>query len=117
MVEMQLTLHHQAPNKYKEIRNAFSVYGNQYALFIPTLSDINFSFYKNLVKLNSITDVPIISPISNTAILSYKYKLLETQIKEDGQLVYKIKVIPKKKGTLLYRESYTSMKACGISGV
>ena len=101
MVEMQLTLHHQAPNKYKEIRNAFSVYGNQYALFIPTLSDINFSFYKNLVKLNSITDVPIISPISNTAILSYKYKLLETQIKEDGQLVYKIKVMPRKKGNAI----------------
>ena len=98
MVEMQLTLHHQAPNKYKEIRNAFSVYGNKYALYIPTLSDINFSFYKNLVKLNSISDIPIISPISKTAILSYKYKLLETQIKEDGQLVYKIKVIPRKKG-------------------
>ena len=98
MVEMQLTLHHQAPNKYKEIRNAFSVYGNKNALFIPTLSDINFSFYKNLVKLNSITDIPIISPISKTAILSYRYKLLETQIKEDGQLVYKIKVTPRKKG-------------------
>jgi len=98
MVEMQLTLHHQAPNKYKEIRNAFSVYGRKASLFIPTLSDINFSFYKNLVKLKDVSDIPVISPISNTSILSYKYKLLETTLEEDGQLVYKIKVTPRKKG-------------------
>lgn len=98
MVEMQLTMHHQAPNNYKEIRNAFSVYGQKESLFIPTLSNVNFSFYKNLVKLRDISDIPVISPISNTAILSYKYKLLETTIEENGQLVYKIKVTPRKKG-------------------
>jgi len=98
MVEMQLTMHHQKPNDYKEIRNAYSVYGNKESLYVPTLSDVNFSFYKNLVKLKGIADVPIISPISNTAILSYKYKLIEATVADDGQLVYKIKVIPRKKG-------------------
>ena len=98
MVEMQLTMHHQKPNNYKEIRNAYSVYGRQESLYVPTLSDINFSFYKNLVKLKGISDTPVISPISNTAILSYKYKLIEATVADDGQLVYKIKVIPRKKG-------------------
>ena len=98
MVEMQLTMHHQKPNKYKEIRNAYSVYGRKESLYIPTLSDVNFSFYKNLVRLKGISDVPVISPISNTAILSYKYKLIEATVEEEGQLVYKIKVIPRKKG-------------------
>ena len=58
MVEMQLTMHHQKPNKYKEIRNAYTVYGKKESLFIPTLSDVNFSFYKNLVRLKDISDVP-----------------------------------------------------------
>ena len=98
MVEMQLTMHHQKPNKYKEIRNAYSVYGQHESLFVPTLSDVDFSFYRNLVKLKGITEVPVISPISNTAILSYKYKLIEATVQEEGQLVYKIKVIPRKKG-------------------
>ena len=50
------------------------------------------------MKLKGITEVPVISPISNTAILSYKYKLIEATVQEEGQLVYKIKVIPRKKG-------------------
>ena len=98
MVEMQLTMHHQAPNYYKEIRNAFTVYGRKESLFIPNLSEVNFSFYRNLIKLKGITDVPIISPISNSSILTYKYKLLESKVEDDGQLVYKIKVTPRKKG-------------------
>jgi len=98
MVEMQLTMHHQKPNSYKETRNAFTVYGRKESLFVPILSEINFSFYRNLVKLKGISDTPIISPISNTSILSYKYKLLESTVEDNGQLVYKIKVIPRKKG-------------------
>jgi len=98
MVEMQLTMHYQKPNQYKETRNAFTVYGRKESLFIPILSEVDFSFYRNLVKLKGISDIPIISPISNTSILSYKYKLLESMVAEDGQLVYKIKVIPRKKG-------------------
>ncbi len=98
MVEMQLTMNHQKPNLYKEIRNAFTVYGRKESLFIPNLSEVNFSFYKNLVKLKGISDTPIVSPISNTSILTYKYKLLESKIEEGGQLVYKIKVSPRKKG-------------------
>lgn len=98
MVEMQLTLHHKKPNYYKEIRNAFKAYGRKEGLFIPNLSESNFSFYKNLVKLKGISDIPIISPISNNSILTYKFKLLESTIDDEGQQVHKIKVTPRKKG-------------------
>ncbi|MDN5203648.1 DUF5686 and carboxypeptidase regulatory-like domain-containing protein [Fulvivirgaceae bacterium BMA10] len=97
MVEMRLTLNYEYPENYKEERSAFKAYGNQSGLFIPRFSEADFNFYRNLVDLKGIAEVPIISPVSRTAILSYKYKLEEV-LNEDGILVYKIKVIPRKKG-------------------
>jgi len=45
-----------------------------------------------------IMEVPVISPISRTAILTYKFKLVETLV-EDEKLVYKISVTPRKSGS------------------
>ena len=60
------------------------------------------------------TEVNIISPLSTTAILSYKYKLEETFIEGD-QTVYKIKVIPRKSGNARLEVICTSMLIFGIS--
>lgn len=97
MVEMELRLNYQHPNRYKEERTAYQAYGNKQGLFIPNFAETDFNFYRNLVRLHGIADVPVISPLSNTAVLSYKYELLSTDY-EEGQLVYKIKVIPRKSG-------------------
>ena len=97
MVEMQLSLHYEYPKKYKEIRTAYKAYGKKEGLFIPRFGETDFNFYRNKVTLTDISEVPLISPISNTAILSYKYKLIES-IPENGQLVHKIKIIPRKTG-------------------
>ena len=97
MVEMQLTLNHSYPDKYKEERTAFKKFGSQAGLFIPTFGESSFDFYANMVDTRAIADAPIISPISRTAILSYKYKLEEI-LTEDNITVYKIKVIPRKSG-------------------
>jgi len=97
MVEMQLTLNYSNPNKYKEERTAFKKFGSQAGLFIPTFGESSFDFYDNMVDTRAIADAPIISPISRTAILSYKYKLEEI-LTEDKVTVYKIKVIPRKSG-------------------
>lgn len=96
-VEMNLTLNFKAPNLYKEERTAYKLYGDQSGLFIPNFSQSDFNFYDNYVALPDITELPFISPLSRTAILSYKYKLVET-IEEDGQSIFKIKIIPRKKG-------------------
>jgi len=97
MVEMEAYMNYEAPENYKEERTAFKAYGNKEGLFVPLFSETNFNFYENMVDLNGIAEVPVISPLSRTAILSYKFKLIES-IKEEGQLVHKIKIIPRKTG-------------------
>lgn len=97
MVEIQMELNYQYPDKFKEIRNGYKAYGNKSGLFIPHYSETDFNFYQNLVELKGIAETPVISPLSRTAILSYKYKL-EDILHENGVVVYKIKVIPRKSG-------------------
>jgi hypothetical protein len=97
LLEMQLTLNYQYPDLYKEERTAYKAYGDQNGLFIPVFSETDFNFYHGLVSFKGINDVPIISPISRTSILSYKFKLEEI-LKEDSAIVYKIKVTPRKSG-------------------
>ena len=97
MVEMNLVLNYQFPKKYKEERSAYEKSGSDRGLFIPLFEEADFNFYRNMVRLDGIAETPVISPISTTSILSYKYKLMETR-NEGGQIVYKIKVIPRKSG-------------------
>ncbi len=98
MVEMQVDLSYQYPNKYKEERTAYKAYGRKAGLFIPTFDETDFNFYKNMVSLTGVGEMPVISPISRTAILSYKFKLIESVKEENGQIVHKIKVTPRKSG-------------------
>lgn len=97
LVEAQLTLHFQAPKNYKEERTAYQSYGDISGLFLPRLSEDQFNIYQNSIFLRGIAETPIVSPLSTTAILSYKYKLEEEKI-ENGRVVYKIKVSPRKFG-------------------
>ncbi len=97
MVEMELQLNYQYPKKYKEERTAYKLYGSKDGLYLPIFGDADFNFYNNLVDFGGMTETKIISPLSNTAILSYRYKLEETLF-EEGRTVYKIKVIPRKVG-------------------
>lgn len=97
MIEMQVTLNYEYPKNYKEERTAYKAYGNKSGLFIPKFGETDFNFYRNMVKLVGIAEAPVISPLSNTSILSYKFKLIETKA-EGNVLVHKIKVIPRKSG-------------------
>jgi hypothetical protein len=97
LLEMQVTVNFQNPDKYKEERTAYKAYGTKDGLFVPVFSQTDFNFYHNLVHLKGIAEIPMISPISKTAILSYKYRLEQT-LKEDGQTIYKIRVTARKAG-------------------
>ncbi|MFK7950215.1 MAG: DUF5686 and carboxypeptidase regulatory-like domain-containing protein [Saprospiraceae bacterium] len=97
LVELQLTLNYQYPKKYKEERTAYKKSGDQNGLFIPKFGETDFNFYRNMVRFTGIAETPIISPLSNTSVLSYKFKLIESKA-EGNQLVHKIKVIPRKSG-------------------
>ena len=95
--EVDLILNYQFPKKYKEERTAVKKIGNTRGLFIPRFDETDFNFYRNMVHLRGIAEAPVISPLSRTSILAYKFKLISTKM-EDGQLVHKIKVTPHKSG-------------------
>ena len=97
ILEMELTLNYQYPKKFKEERTAYTLHGSKEGLFIPTFSQADFNFYRNMLNMKGLIEVPIVSPISATSILSYKYKLIETKTEGNYQ-VHKIKVTPRKKG-------------------
>lgn len=97
LVEMEVVVNYQFPSKYREERTAYKLYGSKKGLFIPRFEETDFNFYRNMVQLKGIAETPLISPISRTSILSYKYKLIESK-EEKGILVHKIKVIPRKTG-------------------
>jgi len=96
-LEMEVKLNFQQPRSYKEERTAYQAYGNTRGLFVPRFGETDFNFYRNMVQLTNISDAPVISPLSNTGILSYKFKLESTDLEGD-QIVYKIRVIPRKNG-------------------
>jgi hypothetical protein len=97
MLEMQVTLNYEYPKNYKEQRTAYKTYGDKNGLFVPKFGETDFNFYRNMIRLTGIAENSVISPLSNTSILSYKFKLIDTKA-EGSALVYKIKVIPRKSG-------------------
>ncbi|MBN2681010.1 MAG: carboxypeptidase-like regulatory domain-containing protein [Bacteroidales bacterium] len=96
MVEMQMTRHFQYPNKVKEIRDGYETRGQVNDLFFMS-ADESLNFYSNLIRIAKLTETPLISPLHNASILSYKFKLEKTWF-ENNNMIYHIKVIPRKKG-------------------
>lgn len=97
LVEMELVLNYKYPDQFKEERMAFKLYGSKAGLFIPVFHQADFNFYKNLVNLKGISEIPMISPLSKLAVLSYRFKL-EGILKDGDNTVYQIKVTPRKSG-------------------
>ena len=100
MAEVYLKADHDFPNKIKEERTAVKIRGRSESLFYLTTTDGDFNFYKNLVQLPSLSAMPMLSPISNSGLIAYKYKTLRIR-KEKGRTIYTIKVTPGKLGNAL----------------
>ncbi|PPK86464.1 carboxypeptidase-like protein [Neolewinella xylanilytica] len=97
MVEMKLILSHALPRHYKEERIAYESYGDTRGLYVPVFAETDFNFYRNLISLPGISLAPVISPLSQTSVLTYAFKLLDSDV-DDGQVVYRIQVTPRKEG-------------------
>lgn len=93
--ESESKYHFCKPSDEKEIMYSSRVSGNNKAFSFNQVSDLKFNVYENLVSLGSLSDRPFISPISQNAFLSYRYKLLGTTF-EDGKMLNKIRVTPKR---------------------
>ena len=93
--ESETKYHFRKPNDEKEIMYSSRVSGKNNSFSFNQVSDMKFNMYQNLILLEGLSDRPFISPISQTALLSYRYKLLGTTF-EDGNMINKIAIIPKR---------------------
>lgn len=81
----------QKPNKLYEEIVASKLSGNDQGFSFNTAIGANFDFYSNSVALGA----GIVSPIASNALAYYNYRLIDSR-EEDGQQIYKIKVVPKR---------------------
>ncbi len=86
----------QKPDKIREVMFSSKVSGDNKAFSYNQASDFDFNFYKNLLDIGTLSDRGFVSPISESAMLYYKYKLVGT-FYDNNQLVNKILVTPRRK--------------------
>lgn len=100
MAEITSTLDYQFPNKIKENRTGVKVRGSSASLFYLTATDGDFSFYRNLVKVPALSEMPFLSPISYSGLIGYRFKTVSIR-KENGYRIFTIKITPVKMGNAL----------------
>lgn len=99
--ESSSKVYYNAPNKMKEEMYASVVAGEKQGFSFNRTSDVLFNFYENNIELPNISDKLFQSPISSTALISYRYRYDGT-IFENGKQIHKIYVYPRIKGDALF---------------
>ncbi len=89
-------LHYQYPNSIKEDMYYQHVIGKEGGFDIKKVSDLKVNFYDNMISWPALSSQIFVSPIAQQALHFYNYKL-EGILNENGQEIYKIAVIPKRK--------------------
>jgi hypothetical protein len=95
MAEILLTRDWEPPNHIKETRQGVSIRGDKEGLFYLSTTEGDFNFYQNLVKIRALSEMPVMSPLSNTALLAYKFNFLGSYKDEKGRRILKIKLQPR----------------------
>ena len=94
VTEIVLKVDKDGPNRIREERVGVKVSGEQKKLFYQSTTDGDFNFYNNLIQIPSISPTPFVSPVSNTGLLSYKFKTLRIE-RRGREKLYTISVKPK----------------------
>ncbi len=94
MAEVALTYDYESPQHAKEERTGVTKGKKADGLFYLSTTEGDFNFYNNLVKIPSVSEVPILSPVSYSGLLAYKFKTLAIT-NEGGKKVYIISVKPR----------------------
>ena len=92
---------YQKPDKLTEKVIASKVSGNSNGFSFNSALDVNYNFYNNTIQINS----AIISPISDYAFNYYRYKLEGVFYDDSGNLINKIKVIPRRENDPVFEGS------------
>ena len=94
MSEVALNYDYESPLRTKEERTGVTKGKKADGLFYLTTTDGDFNFYNNLVKVPAVSQVPILSPVSYSGLIAYKFKTVEIK-KEGSQKIYVISVKPR----------------------
>lgn len=100
--ESESKLSYIKPGKYREVMISSKVSGSNRAFSFNRASDMVINFYQNMLEMEGLSARPFVSPIAENALFYYKYKLLGTSM-ENGQLINKIEVIPKRDADPVFR--------------
>lgn len=86
------------PDKLKEEITASKVSGNDNGFSFNNATDVDFNFYNNTIDLGS----QLVSPISDFAFNYYRYELDGVFYDDLGNLINKIKVIPRRENDRVF---------------
>jgi Family of unknown function (DUF5686)/CarboxypepD_reg-like domain len=100
--ESESKYHFRKADDEKEIMYGSKVSGDNKSFSFNQLSDMKINFYNNLVELGNLSNRPFASPLNENAFLFYKFYLLGT-ITNEGKIINKIKVVPKRKTDPCFR--------------
>lgn len=105
------------PDKVKETMIASRIAGQKQGFSFNRVADVFINFYEPTVQLSYYSERPFVSPVAPLAMLSYQYKYQGT-FQVDGKDIYKIQVIPQRKGDPLFHGAiYISSDDYQIHGV
>ena len=95
--ESQSAFSYQRPGKVKEVMVSSKVSGRNNAFSYNKASDMLINFYENLLLEGSgLSSRSFVSPIADNGLFYYRYKLLGSS-RENGSLLHKIEVTPRRK--------------------
>ena len=94
MTEIALNYDYESPQRTKEERVGVTKGRKSVGLFYLSTTDGDFNFYNNLLKVPAVSDVPILSPVSYSGLLAYRFKTLQVK-NENGKKIYVISVKPR----------------------
>ncbi|MHC2993673.1 hypothetical protein OB13_19600 [Pontibacter sp. HJ8] len=97
-------LHFKKPNRVHERVISSKVSGKKQDFSFNQASEMNISFYDNLLRVEGLSERGFVSPLANNALFFYRFEYLGT-FQENGRTINKIKVIPKRKNDPVFRGS------------
>jgi len=89
-------LHFRKPGKVHERMISSRVSGQKKGFSFNQASEMNISFYDNLLRVEGLSERGFVSPLAGNALFFYRYEYLGT-FQENGRTINKIKVIPRRK--------------------
>ncbi len=90
------------PDKIREEMISSKVSGSNRAFSFNRASDIKVNFYENMQDWGGLSNRPFVSPIADNALFYYTYKLLGSTV-ENGRMINKIQVIPRRSSDPVFR--------------